>query len=216
MTKAIIFLNGNLSDFSKLKKYIDKNDEIICADGGANFAVKYGIIPHVVIGDLDSIENDIKKNLEAKPVTFISYPKDKDYTDSELAIQYALEKNYTEVIITGLLGDRLDHFMANIMYISSLQRSKENSSTISIINGNQILSIINKTITFSGNIGDNLSLIPLHDEVRGITTQNLQYSLQNETLPLGSTRGISNVFIEETVKVELKKGTLLTVHTEIS
>ena len=142
MKRAIIFINGNLSDFSHIQKFISPEDLIICADGGANYAIQNNIIPHVVIGDLDSISPEAQENLRSKDTTFIPYPKEKDFTDSELALEYALEQSVEQIIVVGIMGDRFDHLFANIMHFAQLSKNSQSLKDLLIINGNQEISII--------------------------------------------------------------------------
>lgn len=210
MKKAIIFVNGNLAHLQDIKASLQETDTVICADGGANHALACGINPEVVIGDLDSISPEVKTILEERATTIISYPKEKDFTDSELAIQYAIDHHAQEIVIVGLLGDRLDHFLANILHIAHLTKTIQN---ITMIEGKQTISVIHKTKKFDGKAGDTLSLIPLGTDCTGITTHHLYYQLNNEHLPFGSTRGISNVFTHAQATVTLKRGILLAIHT---
>lgn len=207
---AFIFINGDLSNTSTLPSFIKSEDTIICADGGTEHAVNLGIVPDVVIGDMDSISTKTKEKLSSGKTEWISYPKEKDFTDSELAIKYAIDRKFEEIIIVGILGNRLDHFLANIFHIAELTKNHRN---IRIIEGNQHIYFVYEKITLQGKKNDQLSLISMHTDCIGITTENLEYKLQNETLPLGSTRGISNVFTEENISVHIKKGILIAIHS---
>lgn len=208
MKKAIILINGNLSKVPQLKKLLKVNNLIICADGGAEYAYKQNILPNIIIGDLDSLSTELKTYYENKRVEFIQYPTQKDMTDAELAINYAMMRNADEIIICGLLGDRLDHILANMFYLAKIAQKRP----LVILEGKNSLYFVSSSITIHGKKGDELSLIPLTHECEGVTTQGLQYTLQHEQLSLGTTRGISNVFLNETCSVTLTKGTLLISH----
>ncbi|PIQ72040.1 thiamine diphosphokinase, partial [Candidatus Roizmanbacteria bacterium CG11_big_fil_rev_8_21_14_0_20_37_16] len=118
MTRAIIFVNGNLSDLSQAKKIINKEDCLIAADGAVKHILKLKLIPKIIIGDLDSTPLSLQKELK---VQFIKYPRKKDKTDFELAVDYCLENKFQEIIIFGVLGDRIDHLMANIFLLAKIQ-----------------------------------------------------------------------------------------------
>lgn len=216
MKKAIIFINGNLSNFSYINNYIYPEDIIICADGGANYAMQHKIIPDVIIGDLDSISPDVQQYLQSRKTLFIPYPKEKDFTDTELALQYALKQSIDQIIIVGIMGDRFDHLFANIMHIAHIAKNSQPAKEILIMNGNQEIFIINKQKNIVGKKNDLLSLIPLRDNCKKITTKGLKYQLDTEDLPLGSTRGISNVFMQEDVSIYISDGSLLAIHTKES
>ena len=121
MKRAIIFVNGNLSDLSRAKKIISKEDYLIAADGGVKHILKLGLILRIVIGDLDSTPLSIQKKLEREKIEWIKYPRKKDRTDFELTIDYCLEKKFKEIIIFGIFGNRIDHFIANILLLSKIQ-----------------------------------------------------------------------------------------------
>lgn len=208
MKKAAIFLHGNLTTISTVQDYVDSNTLVICADGGAEHAVAASLTPDVIIGDLDSISLSLKTKFEKSSTTFIKYPREKNFTDAELAIHYAIEQEAIVIYIFGLLGDRLDHMLANILFLSQLIHK----SSITIIEGDQKISFIQDKQTFHGKKGDELSLIPLKEDCEGITTNGLYYPLDNDTLHYGSTRGISNVMTQETASVEVKKGVLIAIH----
>ncbi|CAN5212971.1 thiamine diphosphokinase [soil metagenome] len=206
MKSALIFLHGDLSDISPIKPYIELVDLLIAADGGAEYALKSGVTPHIVIGDLDSISPETKALLENK-TTWQIYPREKDFTDAELAIQYALEKTATTVYIVGFLGRRLDHMLANLAYLSTIP------AHVVLIEGSQRLSFIKKSASIIGKKDDEVSLIPLLTDCLDVTTAGLSYPLDHELLPYGTTRGISNVMLAEKATVTISSGTLLCIQT---
>lgn len=209
MKTAYIVLNGNLSK-GITNFHPKKTDLIICADGGALFARNQNIIPHIIIGDCDSIPLKTKNYFENQCVAFIKYPREKDATDAELAINYALKNHATKLVIYGLFGDRIDHMISNIYHLSNVA---SNVSCI-FIEGDTQMQFIYSSQKFKGKKGDELSLIPLKENVYGVTTQGLYYSLNNEDLPFGTSRGISNVFSKSNVIVTIQKGLLFAVHRE--
>ena len=87
--KCIIMANGEYGELSWYKEILSSADRIICADGGANYAQLLGIIPHCIIGDLDSISTEARNYYAGQGVSFQQYPSRKDYTDLQLALQAA-------------------------------------------------------------------------------------------------------------------------------
>ncbi len=208
MKKTIIFLNGDKTDVSRVKNYIDNQTIIIGCDGGAQHAINLGITPHIVLGDMDSISSKLKKNLENNNVKFVSYPVKKDNTDAELAVDYAIQQECNDIILTGILGARIDHMLATIHMLANPKWEKIN---LRIIEGNQDMYIVRKKIKLIGKKGDIISLIPLNGDATGITTQNLAYSLQGSTLQGYSTLGVSNIMTKNTAEISLKNGVLLII-----
>src|SRR5258708_241439 len=213
MKRAIIFYNGDLSDLSQAKKYIQSTDFIICADGGTEYAFKLGLKPNVVIGDFDSSSQDLQKKIKEQLIPTIKYKTDKDETDSELAINYAIEKGYDTLFIFGLLGTGLDHLLTNIFYLANLAE-KNVDIDITIIEGKQEIKVTNTTIKLKGKIGDRISLIPLKGDVKEVNAHGLEYEdkLVNADLRFGYSFGLSDSLIDGTAEISLKNGTLLVIH----
>ena len=143
-------------------------------------------------------------------VDVIQFPTHKDETDLELALQYALKHELSEVIIIGALGARWDMTIANILLIANPVYA---NLKMRLLDGTQELVLLRagERMELHRSSGDTISLIPLAGDAQGIITDGLEYSLNNETLKFGSTRGVSNVFIQETAQVFLNEGLLLCV-----
>ncbi|MBP9690618.1 thiamine diphosphokinase [Candidatus Woesebacteria bacterium] len=207
MNRALIFLNGSFSDPRRVKEYAS-HALLICADGGALHARNLGLTPHVLVGDLDSIAGDHLAELEKGDMEIVRYPAEKDMTDGELAIEYALEKGCKELVIAGILGDRVDHFSANLMYLAKIAEQCD----IRIMEKDQDIFFVRNGIEIRGKKGDEVSLVPMLGDCHGVTTGGLTYQLTGSTLPWGSTRGISNVMDRAAASVRTQKGVLMVVH----
>lgn len=210
VNRAIIFCNGEYAKFTLINQYIEKETLLIGCDGGASHLLKLDLTPHIIIGDFDSLRSNIKKRLKKKQVKFITYPKEKNETDAQLAVQYALNNGCKDIIITGVAGTRLDHLSANIFLLTRKDFLHVN---LRIIEGNQEMFLIRHRAQIHGSIGETLSLLPLEQAV-AVWTKGLFYPLKKETLSLGTTRGISNIFTENEAEVNFQKGLLLAVHTK--
>lgn len=209
MKQALIFLHGNHSKIPDLSQFPRKDTFIICADGGAMYAMTHQLVPDVVIGDFDSIDDPTEKKLRKLNVPLIRYPREKDYTDSELAIRYALDKGIKRIYVCGFFGARIDHLLANVGFFAQLTEKAE----IRILEGDMEVRYIRKRGLIRGKKGDEVSLIPLTGQCKKIRTHNLCYPLKNETLLFGSTRGISNILEGPVASITLSSGILLVVHT---
>ena len=202
--RAVIFANGSLN----LPVALSPGDFIIAADGGAQHCLALGLIPAVVIGDLDSLTPADLEALKAKGAEIVQFPARKDFTDLELAIKHARSSGAEEILILGALGKRWDQTLANVMLPAAFS-----DLNIRLVDGNQEFFYLRtgETITVTGSPGDTLSLVPVGGEAQGITTDKLEYPLQGENLPLGSTRGVSNVLLAEAAQISLREGFLLCV-----
>lgn len=211
MKRAIIFVNGNLSNTDQAKNIIEKDDCLIATDGAAEHIIKLGLIPSVIIGDMDSISTNLLERSRLSSTILIKYPTKKDKTDFELAIDYCLENKFLEIVIFGVFGDRIDHFIGNILLMAKIKNEKK-LTKIKIVEDKKEIYVLTEKIEIKGQVGDELSIISISSKLEGIITSGLEYRLDNETLSLGSTRGISNVFTNSLITIKVKKGIALVIH----
>ena len=209
--KALILVKGELNKIEVIQQRINAEsfNLIIGVDGGTQYANALNLTPDIIIGDMDSLtDSDRQKFNKAE---FILYPTDKDETDLELALQYAVKMEAEKIVMIGAMGGRMDMTIANIMLISQIDPA---SQLIEIWHGEQTGFSINPPgKDVYGQPGDTISIIPLNGVASGVTTRGLEYALNNENLLQGSVRGISNVFMESSAHISLDDGLLLAVHT---
>jgi thiamine pyrophosphokinase len=167
-----------------------------------------GITADIAIGDFDSVNKETYERLIKSKIEIKEYPVIKDKTDTELAVEYALDKGCNEILLIAALGTRLDHSFANV---SLLKYIIERGSKGIILNKNNEIHLINNKIKLSGKAGDKLSLIPMTQKVCGITTKGLYYPLKNAEIAFGSSYGISNEFVEEEAFISIEEGLLLVI-----
>lgn len=213
MKQMLIFANGDINDGAMVRRALAAATEptIVAADGGARAALYFGYLPHLVIGDLDSLSAVEIQNLTARGVELRRYPPEKDETDLELALRYAAEQRADHVRIVGGIGDRLDQTLAN-MYLLALPELT--GLDVTFVAGKQEIWLLHSgTHTIEGSPGDTLSLIPLGGAVEGVSTDGLYYPLRDETLAFGPARGVSNVMQHDQAQVSLREGVLLVIHT---
>lgn len=212
MKRAIIFANGSMETPMGMLQNVLNTDLIIAADGGTHHCQELGITPAVIIGDFDSLDTDEIEYFKQQGVKVLSYPSHKDETDLELALLYAVKQNAGEAYIFGALGARWDMTVANILLMA---HPKFADIKIHLLDGTQELITLRGTgqIDLQGHPDDPISLIPLAGDAHGITTHGLAYSLYNETLYFGSSRGVSNVFVADRAQITIKEGLLLCILT---
>jgi thiamine pyrophosphokinase len=209
--RAVIFANGVLDPDEETRRAIQAEDLLIAADGGAENCLALGFIPRIVIGDLDSLQEDTQSDLILHRAEFIPYPTDKDQTDLELALNFAIHEGVTEIVLIGLLGGRLDQTIANLLLLA---REEWRSARLVVIAGRDTAYVLNgdTNLAIMGNLGDLVSLIPLTPDVKGVSTRGLKWPLISATLTFGSTLGISNELTDSEAEIQLRSGTLLLVH----
>ncbi len=104
--KAVIFANGIMNEWPPGFELSMQQDLIIAADGGFNHCRKWNVIPHVLIGDMDSVNPSDLEALGNGDVEVQRFPVKKDETDLHLALQLAIDRNASEIILLGELGER--------------------------------------------------------------------------------------------------------------
>jgi thiamine pyrophosphokinase len=208
--RAIIFANGQASRPEIVRRWAERADLIIAADGGTRHALAVGVMPQVVIGDLDSLADADREQLDRSGVPLIVYPTHKDYTDLELAVRYARAQQATDIIIFSALGGRWDQSLANVMLLAAPEFAQV---PIRLVDHALSIQMIRDRAEIDGRAGDTLSLIALTGDAHGVTIEGCEYPLHDAALPMGATLGISNVFTHPTAKITVRQGLVLALHT---
>ena len=209
--KAIIIFNAVLTDVFFYHNLLTKSDIIIAADGGAEQAIKLGVNPDIIIGDMDSISDDTYRKFEDAGTEFVIFPTNKDKTDGQLAIEYAIENNYNDIIIIGWKGGRTDHFMANILLLNIFSDSEINLKFIAP--KEEIFLLKGKTLfEFKTLPNYYVSFIPL-ENCKNVKLTGFKYLLDNGELKLGESLGISNEILGEKSSIKMDNGVLIVIIT---
>lgn len=182
-------------------------DYIIAADGGQNRAREFGLQPDCVIGDFDSTTLD-----EDFDCIYITYPAEKDLTDTEAALTHALEKGCRNVILLGGMGGRLDHTMGNIGLLDKYYSSFDHMEFIDGKNRMELLKDSDRTLKRDARY-KYFGLVSLNAEASGIDIRGAKYELTGASLERASTLGVSNEFKEDTVEICVQEGILLIVRS---
>ncbi|KXG75992.1 thiamine diphosphokinase [Thermotalea metallivorans] len=209
--KCVIISNGDIFDYEGAKKMILESDYVICADGAARHLLQMNICPHVIVGDFDSMDEEVMAYFQEKDVVFYKFPVRKDHTDTELALQYALTQKCSEIIFLGCIGSRMDHTLANITLLLALANQGIQGR---IVNEHNEIFVINDGITLEGKEGEYISLIPFSEKVEGILLTGFEYPLDDATLEMGTSLGISNRLKETKGKISVKNGNLLVIRAK--
>lgn len=178
---------------------------IIAVDKGLEQLYRLNIIPEHVVGDFDSISKEILEYYQNNPqIIFHKYNPEKDNTDTDIAIQLAIQLQSSNIIILGALGKRMDHAIANIHILKYALDAKIPCQIVDTHN-KVYLAKENITLYKNESYGKYISLIPLTTEVEGITLKGFKYPLKDASLAIGKSLGISNEIVEEVATIELKK-----------
>ena len=205
MKKCIILANGKPPKKSIIT-FFQRNgySKIICADGGANSALKMGLIPDAIIGDLDSISSEAIN--EFKSVSKIIRIRRQNDTDVEKCLKYAIRKKYDKALLLGATGNRLDHTFCNIgIVLKFFPKIK-----ISLIAEDSFLKAYTGNVELKTFPGETISLYGISTRTR-ITSNGLKYELRNIGLPFGVRESTSNIAIKNFVKLSINGGEIFII-----
>ncbi len=195
--RCVIVGAGEFDGFVTLP---DPDDLVIAADGGYSSLQKYGIVPDVLLGDLDSL---------AQVPDFpnvIRYPSVKDDTDMAIAVDYAKKKGCREFFLYGGLGGRLDHSIANLQLLTGM--AEERLEAYLIGQGMMITALCGESLTFSQNAAGMLSVFCAEKRAEGVLEEGLKYTLTDAVLTGERALGVSNEFTGCESRIAVKKGIL--------
>jgi thiamine pyrophosphokinase len=209
--RAIIVAGGQAGPGTEHRQWVQAHDRIIGVDGGAARALAWGLVPDLVIGDMDSLPEEDRAALEAQGCRFVVHPRAKDETDLELALTHAAEQGAREILILAALGGRLDHTLANLLLLALPALA---GVQVRIVEGAQEALLVRGggAATIEGQPGDLVSLLPLGGDARGVRTEGLAWALEGDTLRFGYSRGVSNKMTGPAARVEVEAGYLAVVH----
>lgn len=198
------YRSGDIKLYKRIK--LSEDDLIICADGGFDALLYTDIVPDVVIGDLDSIRSTVPSGIKT-----VKYPVEKDKTDLEICIDYALENGCTSIFILGALGGRVDHSLASLC---AMKYAYENGAEPMILTADTRVYLVGESITLARENFDYISLIPCTEKVTGVTTTGLKYNLRDSVLKQSSSLGVSNEFYNNTAEISVSGGLLFVICVE--
>ena len=207
--RAVVFVNGVVENYGWIEPFLKPNDILIAVDGGYRHMKALNLIPHLLIGDLDSVDEQDVKRLSALGVEIHKYPQEKDETDLEIVFLTARERGYSTLRVIGAFGGRMDHWLANLF---ALTHPAYAQMDICYEDDQETAFIIRSEGVVNGNPGDLLSLIPMGGAVTGVRTEGLKYPLRDETLYAHLSRGVSNEFLGGQARVTIEEGLLLCIH----
>ncbi len=209
--KAIVVAGGDA--VAQDAALLSGADVVIAADSGAHWLETSGVLPDLVIGDMDSIDPALLERLVAQGIEVERHPTEKDASDVELAVSRAVADGADQVVILGALGgERLDHEIANLLLLVDRRwngidaRAVRGGTTVRALRGEGRREL-------DGSTGDLVSLLPLGSDATGVRTEGLRYPLDGDTLESGRSRGLSNEIERAPASVSLEGGTLLIIET---
>ena len=217
--KTLIVTGGNIEKELLLKtinetKNETKFENIIAVDNGLKILNEINIKPNHIVGDFDTVKSEILDLYkEDTSIKIHKFNPIKDNTDTDIAIRLAVEFKSDEIIILGAIGTRVDHLLGNIHV---LKYALDSNIKCKIIDENNEIQLIDKTtIIKNKDIAKKyISLIPLTEKVEHINLKGFKYELNNGTLTMGSSLGISNEISKEEAIIEFDNGILIMINSK--
>lgn len=213
--KTLIVTGGNIEKEFLVKTIKEREFEtIIAVDNGLKILNEINIKPNHIVGDFDTVKSEILDLYKSDTsIKIHRFNPIKDNTDTDIAIRLAVELKSDEIIILGAIGTRIDHLLGNIHV---LKYALDNNIECKIIDENNEIQLINKTTIIKKKeiTKKYISLIPLTEKVENINLKGFKYELENGTLTMGSSLGISNEVIAEEAIIEFNNGILIMINSK--
>ncbi|HHY60388.1 MAG TPA: thiamine diphosphokinase [Clostridia bacterium] len=208
--RAVILTGGTFEDLTWLAGMIREDDDLICADSGAGYAAALGLVPRLVIGDFDSLEESLLLSLQQKGAVIKRHPAAKDDTDTALALAEAMAGNPEEIVILGGTGSRFDHTLGNVHLLREAWARGIPARLVTEYNEIRLVAP-NQPAAVRGRPGQLFSLLPLTEEVRGVEVTGARWPLKDAVFTIGRPYGISNELVTEEARISVSSGLLLLV-----
>lgn len=208
ITRVSIVAGGSLEE--SLLPRIKEADYVIGVDRGAWWLIEHGVIPNVAVGDFDSVIKKERLLIQKKARKVIEYPSQKDATDLELTVDYAIAQHPQSVTIYGGLGKRFDHTIASV-YL--LEKFMAKGIPAKIMDSHNEIFLIDKSIELLRS--KTHQYVSLHSitATTKVTLEGFRYSVRRKTFTRGSTLGVSNEIVGKRAVVEVHKGTVLIIRS---
>lgn len=201
MNRCLLIAAGPMRDIPALQKRVRPNDFILCADGGADNARRLGVTPHLIMGDLDSVEQ-LPEGVPAE-----RFPPEKDDTDTMLALKRALARGYRTFLLLGAWGGRPDHAYANLCALLYLT---EHGAKALIADGDiEIYAVKDGVLRLQRREGYYVSVFPFDGKAEGVSETGMRYGLDDACLHTSDPVGVSNEFSDAEAVISVRHGALL-------
>lgn len=200
---TLLLLNGQLPPATRLQSLSARFRQVVAADGAGVVAVNNGVIPDVLIGDLDSVGTQ-RANLEQLGVTVIERPSQEE-NDFEKALNWLIDHGETSVTVVGVGGGMIDHTVNNFSILAKFAHRLQ----LRFLDEESIGIVVVGDTQFPAVPGLRVSILPL--PAATITTTGLAWELTNQQLAIGQREGASNMAIADVVCVRVHDGVAVVV-----
>ena len=209
--RAIIFIGGDAPSFTLARPHLD-DALVVAADSGWAHAISAGVTPHMLVGDMDSIDPTHLLDARAAGIDIVEHPADKDLTDLEIALVESRRAGARRIHVVAGGGDRFDHVLAMVHSLAAFADDAGVSAQV----GTSWVDILTPRLHLSLDLepGSTVSLVPLGGHAKGVTTRGLKWELERATLESFASRGVSNVSVEPRVRISVRTGVLAVIRPD--
>jgi thiamine pyrophosphokinase len=206
--RAAIFLNGAPDPPELLRRVADRADLVVAADGGARYALDAGVVPDLVVGDMDSLGGT--REVEERGAVLERHPLRKDKMDGHLAILAVRERGASAVDLLCAAGGRFSALLAVPHIMLASERGGLWTTMVAGWGEAFVLEAGSRTV--AGVPGDSVSVYPFTGPAIGVTLVGFEYPLRDARLEVGDTLGFHNELTGEVGRVSVEDGALLVIH----
>ena len=205
--KCLIVTAGAPPTAELIETHRKDADMVIGVDGAAAVLVKHALWPNVLVGDFDSADDADVEKIGAMGTRLVRLPAHKNETDTEVAMNLALEAGASDIVLLGALGLRLDHALGNLNMLIKAHRA---GVSCRIIDEVHEITVVRNEYELHGRVGQIVSLLPMAGDVT-ITATGLAYPLEGLLLRSDAARGISNIIAESPARLCISGGYALVI-----
>jgi thiamine pyrophosphokinase len=207
--RAAVFLNGSPDSRGLIQHVCARADLVVAADGGARYALEAGVVPDLVVGDMDSLGEDLLRKIEERGASLELHPVKKDKMDGHLAVLAARERRATAADLLCAVGGGLGALFAVPHILLAAERI---GLQCTVVSDHLSMFVIEATSrTLQGSPRDSVSIFPLAGPATGVTLEGMEYPLQNANLEPGDTIGFHNELTSNEARMSVGRGALLVV-----
>jgi thiamine pyrophosphokinase len=207
---AALFLNGAPDSHGLIQEVASRADLVVAADGGARYVLEAGIFPDLVVGDMDSLGEDLAREVESRGASLERHRVMKDKMDGHLAVLAARERGASEAVLLCAVGGKFGALFAVPHILLAAERIGLRSTVVA--DWGRMFVIEAGSRTLEGVPQDSISIFPLSGTATGVTLEGFVYPLRNARLEPGDTLGFHNELIGREALISVREGTLLVVH----
>ena len=207
MPRCVIFTAGDQHGIEKHEIGLRHDDFVICCDAGYRLAQRLGVRPDLLLGDFDSYTGALPEDIPVQ-----RYIRDKDDTDTVIAVRYALEHGYDSILLVAATGGRLDHLLGNLQILAFISEKAPGTAAEILGSHERVWLLDGGSLSIQGKPESTFSVLCHSDTATGVTITGARFPLENATLTNAFPLGVSNRIGEgREVTVSVESGILFVI-----